>query len=259
MIHSKNNGATLVEYHREKEAKHLGIKYVYWRDVKETGEWVLSDDGFVLRTTEVKYITELQKRGKTPRVRRRVKTGLCVRYPHGRMPMNIEDCVKNRSYGLVPKKWWEDFEDRYPAVRHLLMKLVLTGQLKMSENRKYTRAEYDEIVKIAERIFDTKHKTWYHIRTYFGREEVRDQIRKDIIAIAERRGITPERVFDLLAQAEKIGTDKKDGKILIAIAREYAGIIGMAASLKDNSPQLPPGEGTENDPMFDMVLSGTNG
>ena len=240
MIYKKQKKGVEVEYYPEKEAKKLGLKYIPWREARQADQWVLSDDGYVLKTIYVKPLVELQKGGITPRTRYRIKTTLAVRYPHGKNPMNVLEHMQARSYGLSPEPWYQEFDKKYPAIRSMLTKAVISGILRMRSIRKYDRHEYAEMIRIANKIFDKEHKNWYHIRTYFGREEVREQIREDIIKLARKRGIDVDKVFDLLGEAEGMARTKKDAKVLVQLAKEYAAIIGIERTLKGNStPQLP--------------------
>jgi hypothetical protein len=232
-----------VEYYPQKEADKLGISYVPWRLAQKEGQWLLSDDGYVLKCTKVKTLVELQKGGKTPRVRSKIWTSLATRYPHCKAPMNIQEHIKARSYGLVPTPWFKDFDSRYPAIRSLLVKMVVTGKVRMSKNRRYNAKDYEGFIEIANKIFGNhKYLRWYQVRTFFGREEVREMIRQDIAAIAKKKGVTVDKVFELLNEAEQLGRGKKDGKVLLAVAKEYAGIIGLTQLMKPagNDRSLPP-------------------
>jgi hypothetical protein len=240
VIYQKKNG-TSVEYYTREQADEKGMTYIPWREARTQDVWILSDDDYVLQVVEVKTIVELQKGGVTPRVRYRIKTGLATRYPHGKMPMEIKRHILTKSYGIYPQHWFEDFDKRYPAIRSMLTKAVISGAIHMSKNRRYTRDEYAEMIRIAKKIFDDKRWSWYNVRTYFGREEVREQIRQDIIKIAKKRGIDVEKVFDLIEEAEGVARTKKDAKVLLAIAKEYGAIIGVTAMTKQTG-ELPQGE-----------------
>jgi hypothetical protein len=256
MIYQKRNGNTVVYYTKE-EADEKGIKYIPWREARKIdgGEWVLSDDNIVLETTRVSKIVELPPGGITTRVRWRICTGLAKRYPHGRAPLNIRTHILTKRYEIYPDTWFERFDKEFPAIRSMLTKAVLTGVLRMSKSRRYTRDEYTEMIRIAKKIFDTKHRSWYHVRTYFGREEVREQIRQDIIKMAKQKGIDVEKVFNLIAEAEEFGRAKKDGKIILAVAREYGGIIGFNSlnkSITDPSRESEELPGAED--AYDRII-----
>lgn len=256
MIYQKKNG-TYVEYYTREQADEENIAYVPWRDVNSVGQWVLSDDDYVLQVTCIKPIVEMQKGGKTPRTRYRIKTGLATRYLHGKAPMEIKRHMLTRNYGIYPEVWYENFDKRYPAVRSMLTKAVMSGVLRMSKSRRYTRDEYAEMIRIAKKIFDTRHRNWYNIRTYFGREEVREQIRQDIIKIARKKGIDVEKVFSLLEEVETLARTKKDAKVLLALAKEYGAIIGVEAVGKGQQ-QLPNGGNGEElpgaDEAYDRII-----
>jgi len=261
MIHEKRHSKekNIVEYFTKDEAITKGIKFIPWREATEAGQWLLSDDGYVLECTRIKYINELQKNGKTIRTRRKIWTGLAIRYPHGRAPMNIEEHVRTRSYGLVPQYWFDNFHSRYPAVRQLLAHLVLSGKLGMAPVRKYYRSEYNEMVKLANKMFDSKHMDWREIRRYFGNEEVRKMIRQDIKKMAEDAGFTPEKYFDLMNEAITLGRAKADGRVLVTVAKEIAQVISMPHTLRLRPGQLPPptdGQGSiqADDGHFDHFL-----
>lgn len=254
MIHVKHpvKGIEVpIEYFTKDEAIQLGLSFVPWRQATKDKEWVLSDDGYVLKTVRVKYITELQPGGKTPRVRRRVITGLAVRYPHGKRPMNIKEHIKAKSYGLLPEPWYVAFDKQEPAIRKLLAELVLTGKLSMDEGRRYTRREYGHIVELAKRIFGEDQFAWMRIRTYFGNEEVRKMIRVDIMQLAKERNFTVERVFELLEKAITFGEAKADGKVLIAVAKEMASIVNMPHTNKATRMGGLPPPPDEDKPMLD--------
>jgi len=81
-------------------------------------------------------------------------------------------------------------------------------------------------------------------------------IRDDISKIAKDRGITVEKVFDIIQEAENAGRSKKDGKVLLAVAKEYAAIVGMADILKSGTNpgrNLPP-HPDEDDAAFDKII-----
>lgn len=249
MIYTKRNGDS-VEYFTEAEAQEKNLKVIPWRECMQKDQWLLTDDGYVIQSTRIKFISE--KHGKKIRIRRKIWTGLAIRYPHGKRPLNLAEHIENRNYGLIPNPWYIDFDTAFPAIKRLLAKLVLTGKLRMTENRRYNRYEYEEMVKIAEKIFDNRNRSWYQIRTFFGREEVRDMIRSEIKKMAEEKGVTAEKVFDLLNEAVEFGKKKKDGKILIAVAKEYAAIVGMTGALRaTGTKQLPPAEEGEELPSMD--------
>ena len=255
MVHAKKTGE-VIEYFTRAEADRKSLAYIPWREATCEGQWLLTDDDHVVKCIRVKFIVELQKGGVTPRTRRKIFTGLCKKYPHGRAPMNLIEHIKAKNYGLLPTPWFVDFDKRYPAIRSMLLKLVIAGQLHMRENRHMNYNEYAEVIKIAKKIFDGPRLNAYAIKTFFGREEVRQMIRDDINKIAKDRGITVEKVFDIIQEAENAGRSKKDGKVLLAVAKEYAAIVGMADILKSGTnpgKNLPP-HPDEDDAAFDKII-----
>jgi len=231
-----------VEYFTKKQADEEGIVYVPWRTAMESGQWVITDDQFVVRTTQVKYITEIYNKGRYRRVRRKVKTGLGIRFPHGRREFNLKECIEKRCYNIYPEYWWQKMDTRYPALKTAVAKMVLTGRLKLNEVRRYDSEDYKAMIELGERFIENKpFAKWYHVRTFIGNEEVRNMIRGEIARIAKDRGVTVDKVFDLMQEAEGFGRAKKDGKIILAVAREYAGIVGMNMRVGSNGgDRLPP-------------------
>jgi len=85
---------------------------------------------------------------------------------------------------------------------------------------------------------------------------VRDMIRKDIIDEAQKQGVTIGKVFQLLKRAEELGEAKGDGKILIALAKEYAAIIGMNATMSGKLPPPAQGELPGAEDAYDEIIQG---
>ena len=258
MIYVKGQSAPPVEYYTKDQADAKGIKYIHWKECSKAGQWLISDDGYVLKCKRFKVITEIQyKKTGRKRFRNKIWTGLSISFSHQGKPLLIAEHIRCKDFGYYPRPWWKRFDINYPAVRHLLMKLVLTGELKFRKDLHYSYSEFGHMCKIANKMFDPKNgKTVYNVKQFFGVPEVRDMIRQDILDIAKKKGVTIEKVFELLAKAEEYGNDKKDGKVLIAIAKEYAGIVGMAALKTNNGDkQLPPtDEDDSKERLFDSIL-----
>lgn len=268
MIYVKASGVEC-EYFTRIQADKNCYQYIPWRDATGPGQWILTDDNYVLKTTQVKYITEIRYPESTRRVRvrRKVYTALGIRFPHGKLPFNLAENIEKKSFGYYPLFRYEVFDRNYPAVKTMLVRAILTGKLRLVPFRRYYRWEYDTFIRIAKRVFDnsrldSKGRTlggnWYDIRTFYGHEKVRDMIRQEIMKIAVEKGVSVEKVFDLLNEATKLGRAKGDGKVLIAVAKEFAGIIGMATGFEKGKQngQLPPAdEDLPNSELaFDEIL-----
>jgi len=254
MFYVKPRSGEVVEYHKQREADKLGIQYIPWRDATAAGQWVVSDDAIVVKTRYVRYITE--KQGNYYRTRRKIATPLSIRFPHGRRPMNLIEHMDTKSYGYRPEPWWEKFNRDFPAIKSMLTKAVAAGLLRMSENRRYNRREYQEFIRIAKQIFDRKDMSWYHVRTYFGREEVRDEIRTELARVAHERGYKIEKVFDLLDEAEKFAKEKKDSRSMISLAKEVASIVRQTSPMKLPDRQPPDDELPGTEDHLDRILEG---
>jgi hypothetical protein len=261
MIYLKSKTNVLVEYYSKDEADELKIVYVPWRNAQSTDTWALSDDDYVVKIKFVKYITELQYHGITPRIRRRVVTELGTRYPHGKRPFNVAEHIKTKSYGLYPKVWWRTKIDNEPAILRLFAKAVMNHSLHMDRRTKYNRSEYAVFIDIAKRIYE-KEDRWYEVRSLFNHDEVRMEIQEEIKKIAKERGYDVKKVFDLLDRCEQYADAKGDAKTILALAKEVGCIVGMTRKL--NTPtqnQLPqteielPG----SDPAFEAIIERNNG
>lgn len=243
-----------VEIGTQAEADVEGITYVYWREARPGDRWVLSDDGWVV---PVKYVREIvEKRGNSTRTRRRVATHVAVRYPHGKRPLLVEEAVTNRNFDLTGEPWWKLRDRAHPALRSMLTKAVLAGQLHMNSNRRYNRDEYQVFIHIADKVLPRNYN-WYQVRTFFNHEGVRNMIRTDLAQKAKARGWDIDYVFDLLEEAQGMARVKVDSKALRAIAHDIANIIDKPIVAKQNK-QLPylttPGELAGEDLHFQRFL-----
>lgn len=250
MIFYKRQTDKEVEYYRQEEADELGLEYIPWRDAVTEGQWVLTDDGYVLKTTKVKTIVET--RYKKTRVRRRIHTGLCWRYPHSKLPMEIERHMEVGHYCMIPKEWWERYKVAYPALDRLLIKAILLGELPFGTERVYTDAQREVFKRIAEKIMDNGNG--HNVRIYFNRNEVRMGLQEEIKKMAAEQECTLEEVFKLYKEAKVIARRDENIKGLIMVGDRYASIIGMTSKLvtTPEQKQLPL---PEDDAMFQKVLS----
>lgn len=227
MIYEKKNGK-IVEYYTRRQAEEKGIQAIYWRDAKEAGQWILTDDGYVLLTTNVKPIIEYRNNGKSSRTRYRIVTGLGAKYPHGRAPFVLADHIRYRSVACHPRPWWESFRSIYPRMDDILLVAWMTGRITMSPSRRYTREEHREFNKLVKEIGFGRHHNSYNLKLYWGNEFVRELLRKKVSENAMRRNISVDKVFDLLEEVENLARKDGDGRILLALAKEYGGLIGLS-------------------------------
>jgi hypothetical protein len=249
MIFYKRAANKEVEYYRKSEADELGLNYIPWRDAIEGGQWILTDDNYVIKTTRVKLLPEIKKNRKT-RYRRRIYTELCWRYPHSRIPMEIEKHMEVCRYSIVPAPWWKEYQGECPALNKLLVKAILLGEIPFNTFKKYTREEIKVFDRIANKLSD--HMNGNNIRKYYNIDEVRMQLQEEIKQMAIKKGCTLEEVFDLYAEAKTISRKKGDAKGLVMVGDRYAGIIGMTSKLvtTNQPPQLP----VTDDVSFTKIL-----
>jgi hypothetical protein len=245
-----------VEYFTQKEADRDGIAYIHWREATEAGQWVLTDDQYVLKTVGVKYITEVI--GNWSRVRRRVMMGLGNAYPHGKMLFEIKNRIKYKCLNdYIPKPWYVRFDRDNPDLKSVLAKMVLMGKLTIRKDPHYfNKYEYAAMIEAADMVL-AKNFNWYTVRTFFRNDGARKLIRDEIAKIAKDRGINVDKVFDILGEAEEFGRKKKDPKAMIALAKEYAAIVGMNTKNNGNH-ELPPHSDEElpgSEFTFDNVIS----
>ena len=250
MIFYKRTADKEVEYYRKEEADEMGIKYIPWRDAVTEGQWILTDDNYVLKTTKVKALIESKDR--KPRVRRRVYTELCWRYPHSKVPMEIEKHMEYCRYGVEAKPWWKEYRTAYPALNKLLIKAILLGEIPFSVNKKYTAEQFKVFNRIASQAGNNING--YNIRIYYNVNEVRMGLQEEIKQMAVEEGCTLKEVFALYREAKIISREKKDAKGLIMVGDRYAGIIGMTSKLvtMGERKQLP---AVDEDPLFAKVIS----
>jgi hypothetical protein len=239
-----------VEYYRKSEADEMGLEYIPWRDAVTEGQWILTDDNYVLKTTKVKYIPEMHS-GKL-RHRRRVCTGLCDSYPHGKRPMEIEKHMDTCSYGMVAREWWKKYATDCPAINKLLVKAILLGEIPFTQNKNYTREEIKVFDRIAAKV--SYNRNGNNVRQYYNVDEVRMQLQEEIKAMAIKKGCTLEEVFDLYAEAKGIAREKRDVKGLIMVGDRYAGIIGMTSKMVTTGQQQQQLPATD-DVAFTKILN----
>lgn len=241
-----------IEYYHRSEADEIGLQYIPWRDAITEGQWILTDDNYVIKTTQVKYLPEVRQGIKT-RYRRRIYTGVCWRYPHCKAPMEIEASMDNRDYSVISKKWWEWYQHRYPALNKLLVKAILLGEIPFSTNKVYTAEQIKVFDRIAAKLVENRNGN--NIRKYYNVNEVRMELQEEIKQMAIKKGCTLEEVFDLYGEAKAISRKKGDAKGLIMVGDRYAGIIGMTSKMVTTNKvsQLPAVDGT--DPLFQKVIS----
>jgi hypothetical protein len=239
-----------VEYYRQDEADELGLQYIPWRSAITEGQWILTDDNYVLKTTKVKALPET--RHHKTRIRYRVYTDLCWRYPHRKQPMEIERHMEVCRYGMIPNTWWEEYQAECPALNRLLAKAIILGELPFNKCRKYTREQSEVFGRIANKLSD--HLSGYDIRRYYNADEVRMGLQDEIRKMALEKGCTLEEVFDLYNEAKTLARKGGNIKGLIMVGDRYAGIIGMTSKTVTTGPekQLPI---ADEDPLFQKVIS----
>jgi hypothetical protein len=239
VIHYKRLIDKSVEYFTKEEADEMGLEYIPWREATEAGQWILSDDDLVLQVTRVKYITDVRYNGNT-RQRKRIYTELAIRYPHSKIPMNIQGHIDTCSYGYANniEYWWEIYLRKEPALNKILAKKVVLGYIPMTKNKVYTREQCEHFNEVAKKLFG-KQYNGRNIRLYFNREEVRMSLQEEIRVMAEKKECTLEEVFDLYKEAKDISREKRDAKGLIMVGDRYASIIGVASKMNPAKRELP--------------------
>jgi hypothetical protein len=249
MIFYKYKTDKVVEYYHKEEADEMGIQYVPWRDAQSAGQWILTDDDFVLQTIRVTHIAELQKGGITPRHRRRIVTELAIRYPHGRAEMNIAEHMKTRRYGIIPRSWWQDFKVRNPAINTGLIRLILSGQLPLERKKKYTVEQINAMQELAEKICYDKRVTGHYVMLYYNINEVRMELQEQIVKAVGDRGWKIETVLDLIEKAKTSAEASNKVKDLCMVIDRMAPLVGMSKVIANNTPsQLPQ---VDTDPLSD--------
>ena len=112
--------------------------------------------------------------------------------------------------------------------------------------------------RIAKKLFDLKRLSYINVRMYLNHEEARMELQEEIKKIAQEEGYDVKKVFTILNKAEKYGDEKRDGKVMIALAKEVAAIVGMTKKLPSaRGPNELPATDSEppgRDSAFDKIL-----
>lgn len=256
MRYMKPKSGEWVTFYLKEEAQSLGIPFVSWRDAQESGQWILTDDGYVLQTKTVKHIVE--KVGRKTRTRRRVITPLGYGYPHGKLPFEILPAMNYHSYHRIrPQPWWKDLQQIEPGLNTALVKLIMAGLLRLKDGVKFfSTRELHQFELLVQKYFLTTGYSRTNLIRYYNNPGVRMELHQQIMKAAEEHGWTVEQVLKLVDEATAIARKKQNAFAILACADRIGGVIGMQKLVGGKSPSTPPLTDTPaDDKLFEKVVN----
>lgn len=267
MIYETRRKKELVEYYMKEEADAKGLVYVHWKKASAPGQWLLCDDGCVIRCKDVREYKI--KRSRKPN--RLVYTGVCYRNVTDKTMLPLEH-MRIHTYGLIPIPWWQRFIKKYPMAVPLLTLAVFEGRLSMTRFRwtyrsgkgkyLYHKEDWDVFEQVAQEVFKgDRHLSKFNVKMIYSIDGVRDMINQNLAELIKERGITAPAVLDIMGEALALARSKGSAKDLLAVADRYATILAMPHTLRaaqsaiNSKPQLSAPSDEEADRMYDSILN----
>lgn len=245
-----------IEYFHKDDCPH---QYVHWKLATQEGQWALTDDEYVVRVKRVKKTQVFVNRKGEVGYVDRIDFDYGCRWKNRNRPYLFMEYVDKRGGGIKPTEWWRSYDRRYPHLKTLLAHLVVSGKLRMAEDRRYTKAEYDEFIKVAYAIFGeaSTHRNWFKVRTFFNHEGVRmELIQDEVDKLLEEYGITVKKTMEMYAAAEEVARKTGNGKLLLDVAKEYRDLLNIKKQRQTQTmpPGLPPPSTDGGDETFRAVI-----
>lgn len=225
-------GKDYIIYTKE-EADSKGIQYKYWLDAEKEGEYVLSDNDFVVPVIKIKDYMDYKGR-----VRRWYKFPLMDIFglPRAKFEWNLDRLLHGGYNNFKIPKTDKPSDVVYTFLRTYLYQLIYEGKV-----------DYSLLTKIITR--GKSNAPWIS-KNLLRKGRIRSMLDKEVEAFFKKYNITQETVVQIYEKARQIAEEKGNSKDLISIADRYAEFLNMK---EQNKKSLPPMEYTEK--SLDEVIN----
>jgi hypothetical protein len=203
-----------VVYTRE-EADEKRLKYVYWKDAYQQGQWVLTDDGMVCRLLGYKRYNET--RHTTKRKHAFMVFPMCRLWATRPAKFNaLEFMDKDATWRTHPDQTVSKLErgkQRAKAFVEVYVSMLLTGKVD------WQRLGYLWAPK--------SKKPEYWARKVAKEEWIREMVREEIIKVFQSNNVSEGTVIQLLTKAAEVAENNGDAANIIKAAIELAKMLDM--------------------------------
>jgi hypothetical protein len=200
-------GAVTYNLYSKEEADEKGIEYVDWRDVKESGQWILSDDGYVAIAYTVKEYPD--KRNKD--MNRFIKTAFGTAFHTiGNNKKRFNLFGNEVDYSITGKRTLRG--KRKQRLRMIARNYALSNNLEESIDRV---------------TYDFKEMKKYNWRSWTKTEEFHNMVREEITKLLAEKGFSEAQTIDLLEETIGIAKAKNDTRSLVTIVQTLLRMHGI--------------------------------
>jgi len=207
------------------EADERDIRYVRWDEVKEVGDYGISDDHYV---AEVLGINGPYSSGRRQIV-----------YPYARPWGSTKELVfldhydKGNFTASAPRSWAETESIRERGQRVIRM----YAQILIMKGRA-TAQDYE----ILGRIYrpDEK-KPAATVKRLLKQSVIQKMVSSEIVALLKDKGITPESVVDKYTETYNAALNEGHTGTMKSVTDQFAKMLGMDGGSRSSQGRLPPG------------------
>lgn len=210
-IHHKGDKyPTTYTVYKQEEADEAGIDYVYWREA-DTGDYALSDDGYVAKVIKRKKYDARRKNGKN----------IYFRFPWGYHFYNPKyDGANKRKLKMEGRKSKHTLTGKRPIE-------VVCGRDEMkqlAQAKALTRHDDLAIEMIKGELPPDEHKKY---RRYMRSERFKTMVKQELKALLSEYGYDEEKIVELLEEGLNMARKKGDITNFRQIVENFQEMIGM--------------------------------